>query len=298
MLFAKAAIFILMAWLIANKLLLQNDFNEQRELFRQNMNGEKFYLFIIAFLLMPVNWLLETVKWRILLQDGKTSFVNLLKGIIAGVTFGFVTPARSGEFIGRVIYLDDAHKAKVFYLSSIGGIAQTAVTLVVGSLCLTAMNLDGFLQGLAVGLACCCVLFYFRFDVLNKLLSSVPFLVNNGLTISNEELPQPRVQIQVLTIAAVRYGVYLLQYMFVFMFFGVSMDALLLLLHNALLLLVQSFSPLMPWMDISFRGGSALWIYSDVTDNNIAVVTAAVCIWVINLVLPAVVGYVFIVRRK
>ncbi len=193
LLFAKAAIFILMAWLIADKLLLQNDFKDQRELFRQNMQGEKFYLFLIAFLLMPVNWLLETVKWRILLQDGKTSFINLLKGVIAGVTFGFVTPARSGEFIGRVIYLDDAHKAKVFYLSSIGGIAQTAVTLVVGSLCLTAMNLDGFLQGLAVGLACCCVLFYFRFDVLNRLLSSVPFLVNNGLTISNDELPQLRV---------------------------------------------------------------------------------------------------------
>lgn len=287
-----------MAWLIADKLLLQNDFKEQRELFRENLNGECFYLFVIAFLFMPVNWLLETVKWRILLQDSKTSFIDLLKGVMAGVTFGFVTPARSGEFIGRVLYMNDAHKAKVFYLSSIGGIAQTVVTLMAGALCVSAMNIDGFLQGLAIGLAGCCLLLYFRFDVLNKLLLSFPFMVRNGLTIGNEELPQLKVQVQVLAIAALRYFVYLLQYMLVFMFFGVSMDALLLLMHNALLLLVQSFSPLMPWMDISFRGGSALWVYGSVTDNNIAVVTAAVCIWVINLVLPALVGYVFIVRKK
>lgn len=289
---------MLMAWLIADKLLLQNDFKEQRELFRENLNGECFYLFVIAFLFMPVNWLLETVKWRILLQDSKTSFIDLLKGVMAGVTFGFVTPARSGEFIGRVLYMNDAHKAKVFYLSSIGGIAQTVVTLMAGALCVSAMNIDGFLQGLAIGLAGCCLLLYFRFDVLNKLLLSFPFMVRNGLTIGNEELPQLKVQVQVLAIAALRYFVYLLQYMLVFMFFGVSMDALLLLMHNALLLLVQSFSPLMPWMDISFRGGSALWVYGSVTDNNIAVVTAAVCIWVINLVLPALVGYVFIVRKK
>lgn len=69
-----------------------------------------------------------------------------MKGVIAGVTFGFVTPGRSGEFIGRVLYLDDKDKTKVFYLTGIGGIAQTAITLLAGSLCLSVLIDDPFLQ--------------------------------------------------------------------------------------------------------------------------------------------------------
>lgn len=247
---------------------------------------------------MPINWVLEAIKWRVLLQDERTAFTELMKGVVAGITFGLVTPARSGEFIGRVIYLDDAHKTKVFYLTGIGGIAQTAVTLMAGALCLAYMNFDSLVQGLALGLAVAVLFLYFRFDIINKLIVSFPILVKHGLTISHEELPTTQLQMQVLLISAMRYAVYLLQYVLVFMFFGVSTNALLLLVHSGLLLLVQSFSPLMPLVDISYRGGSALWVYRAVTDNNLAVLTAAVAIWLINLVVPAVVGYLFIVRKR
>lgn len=295
---AKAAIFVLMAWLIADRLFLRNDIGNQWQVFTHHLNGNRFYLFIIAILLMPVNWVLETVKWRILLQDVHAPFGKLMKGVIAGVTFGFVTPGCSGEFIGRVLYLDDKDKTKVFYLTGIGGIAQTAVTLLAGSLCLNAMQIDVFLQGLAMGLALVCTLLYFRFDLLNRLITSFPFLVRKGLTIPNTEIPSTRLLLRVFGISAARYTVYLVQYVAVFMFFGVSSHALLLAAHNAVLLLVQSFSPLLPLMDISFRGGSALWVYGTVSDNNIAILTAALAIWLINLVLPAVIGYVFIVRKK
>ncbi|MBS1614034.1 MAG: flippase-like domain-containing protein [Bacteroidetes bacterium] len=295
---AKAAIFVLMAWLIADRLFLQNDIDNQWQLFTQHINGERFYLFIIAILFMPLNWVLETVKWRILLQSSYAPFKELMKGVIAGVTFGFVTPGRSGEFIGRVLYLNEQDKTKVFYLTGIGGIAQTAVTLLVGSLCLNVLVDDVFIQGIAMGLALICTLFYFRFDLLNRLINSFPFLVRKGLTIHNTEIPSTNLLLKVFGISAARYGVYLLQYVAVFMFFGVSTNALLLTAHNAVLLLVQSFSPLLPFMDISFRGGSALWVYGNISQNNIAILTAALSIWVINLVLPAVIGYVFIVRKK
>ena len=295
---AKAAIFVLMAWLIADRLFLRNDIDNQWQLFTQHINGERFYLFIIAILFMPLNWVLETVKWRILLQSSYAPFKELMKGVIAGVTFGFVTPGRSGEFIGRVLYLNEQDKTKVFYLTGIGGIAQTAVTLLAGSVCLNVLIDDPFLQGIAMGLALICTLFYFRFDLLNRLINSVPFLVRKGLTIHNTEIPSTTLLLKVFGISAARYGIYLIQYVAVFMFFGVSTNALLLTAHNAVLLLVQSFSPLLPFMDISFRGGSALWVYGNISQNNIAILTAALSIWVINLVLPAVIGYVFIVRKK
>ena len=127
----KIVLFLLMSWFIIDQLFLKNDFKAQLAFCIEHLRGDRFYLFIIAILLMPVNWGLETWKWKILLRSDVPA-TRLLQSIIAGITVGFVTPGRSGEFIGRVMFLNDDNRSKVFYLSSIGGLAQTAASLIVG----------------------------------------------------------------------------------------------------------------------------------------------------------------------
>lgn len=294
----KIIVFVAMCYLVANRIFLQNNFNSQLALFKQNLSANKILLLISAVLLMPVNWLLETIKWKALLQNGNAKFSLLLKGVIAGVTFGLVTPARSGEFVGRVIYLDDEDRAKVFYLSAIGGMAQSIVTIVIGALCFALINNDSMLLGMFTGVGAVFLLLYFRFDLLNRLLHNVPFLAARGLVIQHHQLPGLQLQLTVLLISLIRYAVYWLQYVLVFMFFGVSGNTLQVLLHSAVLLLVQTFSPLMPLFDISFRGGSALWVFAPLTDNNLAVLSAVLLIWILNLLLPALAGYLFLARKK
>ncbi len=292
----KLLLFVLLAWFVAERLFIRNNLHEQWLLFKANFATHKFYLFVIAFVLMPVNWLLETAKWKILL-DGKVPFKLLIKSVVAGITLGFITPGRTGEFIGRVIFLDDYSKTKGFYLSSLGGFAQTAASLVTGMPFVYMWSGDARWGEATMGIAVVYLLAFFRFDVLNRLLASVPVLQRYGLTITQNDLPGIDAQMLTLFISFIRFLTYVLQYVLLLDFFGLDFNYLALTTHSVVFLLAQTFSPLMPLLDISFRSGSALLIFHQLTPNNLAVLSAVMLVWVINLVIPALVGYWFIFRK-
>lgn len=292
----KIALFVLMCGFIANRLFFQSNFKAQSDLFLQHFNTENFYYFILAILLMPINWLLETVKWRLLIKSNEP-FIHLLKSIITGVTLGFVTPGRAGEFVGRVMFVTEENKAKIFYLSSIGGIAQSVATLVAGVLFVFMWSGNSFFYGLTIGVAVAFLFVYFRFDLLNRFISSNSFLEKHSLIIRAEELPGLPVQLTVLAFSFVRFGVYLLQYVLLMMFFGVSSDFWLLLINSGVFLVAQTFSPMMPFVDLSYRGGTALYVFANM-ENSLGVLSAVMMVWLINLVVPSVIGYFFILNRK
>ena len=246
---------------------------------------------------MPVNWGLETIKWRALLRS-EVSFSKLLKSIIAGITVGFVTPGRSGEFAGRVLFLNDDNGAKVFYLSSIGGLAQTAASLTIAVPFVYMWSNDTFITEIVTGSAVIYLLVFFRFDLVNKVLSSWSFLQKYGLVIEHGALPDIDTQTSVLLLSALRFGVYLMQYVLSLMFFGLSNNLLALTTHSVVYLLAQTFSPLMPLLDFSYRGATALYVFKGLSNNNIAILSAIMMVWLINLVVPAVIGYLFILKRK
>ena len=300
----KLIVFLLMSWFIAEQLFLKNDFMKEVEVFFDHYQHDNNYLFFIAVLLMPVNWLLEAVKWNQLLKR-KFPLPQLLKSILAGIALGFVTPGRGGEFIGRVMFLDEEDKAKAFYLSSIGGIAQTTATLMVGVICVYFWRGDAFLSAIALGLAIVWLLLYLRFDLLNRFISSNSFLQKYSLVIHQDELPDISVQTTVLLLSFLRFGVYLSQYVLLLMFFGVGHDYFQLAVYSGVFLLAQTFSPLMPLFDFSFRGGSALVIFSGLlwdntyqSPNTIAVLCSVTMVWLINLVIPAITGYFLILKKK
>ena len=293
----KLIIFILMTWFIADQLFLKNDFKAQFSFFVQHLNAGKAWLIVPAVLLMPVNWGLETVKWKMLLNT-KASYSNLIKSIIAGITFGFVTPGRSGEFVGRAMFLDEDDKAKVFYLSSIGGLAQTAASLAIGVPVVYFWHDIPFLYGIVLGAAVIYLFLFFRFDLLNRLIYAISFLQRYGLVIQHEDLPAIGIQTRVLLLSGIRFLVYSFQYVLLLMFFGLGTDYMGLLVHSIVFLLAQTVSPMMPLLDVSVRGGIALLVFKDYTTNNIAVLSAVMLVWLINLVLPALAGYLFILRRN
>ena len=292
----KIALFVLMCWFITDQLFLKNDFNAQLICFQQNFNAANFHLFVFAVLLMPVNWLLETVKWRLLIKS-EEPFIHLFKSIIAGVTLGFVTPGRAGEFVGRVLFVSEENKAKIFYLSSIGGIAQSVATLVAGVFFVYMWIGNSIFYGITIGAAVAFLFVYFRFDLLNRFISSNSFLEKHRLIIHENELPGITIQLKVLALSFIRFGVYLLQYVLLMMFFGVFNNFWVMLVHSGVFLVAQTFSPMMPFVDLSYRGGTALYVFHDFV-NSIGVLSAVMMVWLINLVIPSVIGYLFILNRK
>lgn len=286
-----------MCWFIVDQLFIKGNFKAELDFFAGNLQPGKLYLLLAAILLMPLNWLLEVVKWRQLIKT-ESPYSKLVKAIMAGITIGFITPGRSGEFIGRVLFLDEKDKARVFFLSSIGGIAQTCVTLMAGVPFVYFWCDDSFLSGLTIGITMAYLFLYFRFDLLNRFISSNAFMERYSLTMSEQDLPNIGVQINVLLASLMRYTVYLLQYVLVLLFFGVGDNLVQLAIYSGVFLLAQTFSPLIPLLDVAFRGGTALFIFAALSSNSIAVLCSVTFIWLLNLVIPSLAGYLFILRKR
>ena len=293
----KVLLFLLMSWFVIDRLFLKSDFKTQFIFCLQHLRGDRFYLFVLAIFLMPVNWILETIKWKALLRSD-VPFSRLLQSVIAGITVGFVTPGRSGEFVGRVMFLNGDNGSKVFYLSSIGGLAQTAASLVIGVPFVYIWSGDTFITEIVTGSAVIYLFVFFRFDLLNRFISSRSFLQKYGLIIEQGALPDISTQLLVLFLSFFRFTVYLIQYVLLLVFFGLGTDWLALFTHSVVYLLAQTFSPLMPLLDFSYRGASALYVFKDFSTNNIAILSAVMIVWLINLVAPAAIGYLFILKRK
>lgn len=256
-----------------------------------------YLFFVAAFLLAGANWWLETWKWKMLLRN-RVPMLHLMKAVLAGVTLGFVTPARGGEFLGRAMYLEGDEKPRAFYLSIIGGLAQACVTLAVASWLIRLWRDDVFIYTLVTGTAVMFLLFYFRFGWLNRLAASNSFLQHRGWVINHIHLPGLRTQLSVLLLSLLRLAVYLHQYVFLFIFFGSDSDLVTLSACSAVFLLFQTFSPLMPLLDISFRGGVALFVFAAADENQLVILSAITFAWLINLVLPSLLGYFFILRKR
>ncbi len=75
------------------------------EHFLLNFNGNYFLLSVVI-LLMILNWTIESVKWKLLIDKlHPISWLDAIEGILFGVTFSLFTPSRIGEFGGRVFCL-------------------------------------------------------------------------------------------------------------------------------------------------------------------------------------------------
>ena len=101
--------------------------------FLLNFNGNYFLLSMVV-LLMVMNWTIESVKWKLLIDKlHPISWLDAIEGILFGVTFSLFTPSRIGEFGGRVFALNTDRKEAIVS-TILGSIAQIVVNLSFGAL--------------------------------------------------------------------------------------------------------------------------------------------------------------------
>ena len=91
------------------------------------------YLFISVILLMPLNWLIESFKWKYLVRKLEhISIVKSIKAVFTGITFAIFTPNRIGELGGRVFVLKKEHRTKAVFATATGSLSQMMITIILG----------------------------------------------------------------------------------------------------------------------------------------------------------------------
>lgn len=253
--------------------------------------------------LMPLNWWLESKKWQILLSPYTIiSGTQAFKSVLAGVAAGIVTPARLGEYAGRLIINDPNLKPQVIVATFLGSLAQNLCNITIG---LTfsyyfLKNLIGvtYLNGLTFLIVVIMQVVLMTGIYYN--LPKVAIFLKKILKISYIDKWQNHIRAldqypnrllhKVLAISAIRYLIYFMQYILILMFLGVQLASEIYIQNISSIYLIQTLIPLPAFVSVLARGELAILVWTAVGVDEVSALAATFGLWMINLILPAIMG--------
>ncbi len=272
-----------------------------------NPTTMKTILVLIVFL-MFVNWFLEVWKWMILSRKiQKLSFWSATKSVFSGLTWAIFTPNRIGEYGGRVMMMERGVRAKAAVAMGVGLFAQLVLTSVAGSLSI-AWFVSAYLNPpgsillavwmLAVIYGAGFLILYFNVQWVEVWVGKFKFLSKIKTFFSVLEDFKTRELAEVLLISLLRFLIFTSQYIILMQVILPSLPFIPMLLMIFILFFIQSALPSLDLFDFSVRSFVASNLYSYITDQEIAVMAIVSCIWFVNLILPAIIGSVFVLRTN
>ena len=264
----------------------------------------------VLLILMLLNWSLEAAKWRWLVTHvQRMSFGRAFAATLAGTTIGLFTPNRTGEFVGRVLFLEPEHRWEGSFVTLLGSIAQFVVTIVFGGIAFILWcNVEGASKVIAswwaiagatliaVVVAGSFMLFYSP-HLLREIIARIPVLRSFDRAASVLEGYSTTELSAVLGMSAARYAVFTAQYV---LMLAVVADVQwgIGLLVVPVIYLVMTLVPTMMLTDLGVRGSIAVALLVPANGSPAMVLLAAFLLWTINLALPALTGGVILLVAR
>lgn len=272
-----------------------------------NDSGNILWMVLII-VLMILNWSLEAIKWkRMISKIENISFVHSLEAVLAGLTISFFTPNRIGEYAGRVFYLERANKVKAILITIVECLSQLVVTIAFGSVALCYwlyMNdrLTGMLFSIVILLcgltAFMSVFVYLNIDKSKFFLSGLSKRkrMNDLINVfSNYSTSQ---MFSVLMLAALRYFIFSFQFYLFIRLFGLYIPPMDAFIAISLTFFTMTVIPTVALAELGVRGAVASFYFLPLNVDTLPVIFASAALWLVNLVLPSLVGSVFILKMK
>ena len=105
--------------------------------------------------------------------------------------------------------------------------------------------------------------------------------------------------LRILSLSGVRYLVFVMQYYLLFMVFGVEVNWWQTLQSVSVLFLVLAILPSFTFLtDLGIRWKAGIEIVQLYSSNTIGIFAAAFTIWLVNLIIPALIGSLLILGIK
>jgi uncharacterized membrane protein YbhN (UPF0104 family) len=289
------------------QLFLDADFKDAMQHFRISFDGNMIYL-VAVLLLMILNWSIETIKWKWLIDKIHfISWMDAIEGILFGITFSMFTPSRVGEFGGRVFALDK-DRIQAIVSTVIGSMAQLVVNISVGSLGFLAYvfvmqktELHSFWV-LAVMVALLVLLLhicFYNIDIVSSKFNKIKWLSSIIKYMDIIRLYSFSDLLTTEILSLFRNIIYTAQFIMLLYFFKLDIALVDALIISMSIFLFQTVNPFnIALIDFGFRGNVALFFLSGYTDNNLNILAATIMLWFVNLIIPAILGGISALRFK
>jgi len=265
-----------------------------------------FYLSLL-FMLMFIQWFVEAQKWRFLLY--KVQYLKLgqsIKAIFSGLSVSFLTPNRTGEFLGRIIFIPKVNRIKASIITFICNYSQLLTTITIGLVSLFYLpnyfNIDKHLDKN----------YYYIIIFFTLIISNILYFFTNKIydfasifSKKNKYLSQIEVfkiySKKELLIAYLysmfRYIIFIIQYYIAFLIFEVHISLIDFVILKPISILLVTAIPTVSITDAGVRVSSALAIF-ELVDISTNIISATILIWLVNLVIPSLIGLLFFNKLK
>lgn len=263
-------------------------------------------VFILVFVLMIVNWTIEAYKWKLLIEKIQPiRLIRTFKAVWTGVTLGLFTPNRVGEFGGRILYVPRRHRISAVIVSLIGSFSQNLATMITGIVCLVIYIhrveiLSPWVFGsvILVGLIAVVLLLiaYYNLYVVIYLFKRNRFLKRVYPYLEVLKKYHNTDYSRLFIFSVIRYAVYTAQYLIFLHLFGADIAVTDGITAIGVIYIAQTLIPTFAIVEVLTRGTIATVILSKYGVDEVTAFAASTCLWLLNLIIPAVLGYVFIIR--
>lgn len=280
-----------------------------------SFSGPQAGKLVLVILLMFLNWGIEAFKWKILANlVQQVSYWRALKAVFSGYALGFNSINGIGESAGRAVYLAEGNRLKGMAVSLVGNMGLIIITFGFGLLSMVYMRLwildaTHHLEGLSVfwltalmsmltlGTALF-ILLFFRLSWMIRLLEKTPFVAKYRFVVEHMESLHWLFLTKILLLSAFRYVVFVVQYVLLLQVFetGVGIwDGAALI---SVMFLVLAMVPTIALAELGFRGKLSIQLLGLVSTNSVGIIATTAGIWIINMVIPAIAGCIFLLDIK
>lgn len=272
------------------------------------MQQESLGLLLLLPFLSFINWLLEAFKWQLLVSKiEKISLVSGLRGVLTGLSLGFITPHALGDYAGRIWQLQGKKRLESIGAVMLGRASQFFATFVFGLFGVIYflyeathatnfywMVFGGMFFSLLIGLL---LFVYGRKAFLSllsiKVLRKYKKYFEVIVVYSSGEV------LKLIALAFIRYAIFAFQFLILLYLFKVSDDNVLLISGVTWTFLAKSTIPAFNFLsDLGVREFSALYFFSYYHVEVSLVLLASFALWCINILLPSLAGLAGIVTMS
>lgn len=302
----KASIFVLVIWYCYKLLTQSNALRDFQSLIFDIDPALIRNTLIAVFFLMLINWFLESLKWQFICRQFQS--INLkvaIESVFCGLSWAVFTPNRIGEYGGRVLFLKPRKRIFGVIGMMIGAISQMVITNVIGIVAVCwfigrykDIGVPFFILVCLFSLVYLIFFFllYFNIRLINKWLLKFKFLqkfkrfFNLLLRYNQYNLKR------IFGYSVLRYVIFTSQYCILMQVIIPDLPIVEMVLMIFILFFVQSALPSLDLFDVGVRSITASYFFSFITPHTVAVMAVTACVWFMNLILPAIIGSIFVFK--
>ena len=260
-----------------------------------------FKIMVFLMILSGFNWFFEIKKWQLL--TSKVHEISLKLAIqqsLSALTFSIITPNKIGDYGAKALFFPNYLRGKILFLNLIGNFWQMAVTVLFGACGLLFLmnqftfepiNFQPWHMALLIAILAMLVLIV-RFKNHRFQGVSLAQLIKFTQTLTL------KAHINIALLSILRYLVFSFQLYLLLNLCGAHLSYLDAMTGISAMYLLASVIPVIQVFDAAVKGSIAMMIFSFFQVPGIAVLSAITCMWLLNVVLPAMIGSIYLFNIK